>query len=58
MESTEMFEQIERLVSLARAAQEAINSYTQEEIDQVCLSVAWQVYKDENIKQLATLLAE
>jgi sulfoacetaldehyde dehydrogenase len=55
MESTEMFEQIERLVSLARAAQEAINSYTQEEIDQVCLSVAWQVYKDENIKQLANL---
>jgi sulfoacetaldehyde dehydrogenase len=40
---------IAALVAKARIAQKQIENYTQEQIDEVALSVAWQVYKDENI---------
>ncbi|MCU0564182.1 MAG: aldehyde dehydrogenase family protein [Desulfobacterales bacterium] len=40
---------IAALVAKARAAQKQVENYTQEQIDEVALSVAWQVYKDENI---------
>ncbi|OGV47673.1 MAG: aldehyde dehydrogenase [Lentisphaerae bacterium GWF2_44_16] len=46
---------IAELVERARAAQSRIENYSQEEIDAVCLSVAWQVYKDENIRECAKL---
>ncbi|MGD2185715.1 MAG: aldehyde dehydrogenase family protein [Desulfobacterales bacterium] len=37
----------------ARAAQEQVENYTQEQIDEVCLSVGWQLYKDDNIAECA-----
>ncbi len=40
---------IDELISKARAAQSQVADYTQAQIDEVCLSVGWQVYKDENI---------
>ena len=40
---------IAALVAKARIAQKQVENYTQEQIDEVALSVAWQVYKDENI---------
>ena len=49
---------IDILVEKARTAQEKIADYTQEQIDDVCKSIAWQVYKDENIRQLAKLAVE
>ncbi len=39
----------------ARAAQAQIANYTQEQIDDLCLSVGWEVYNDENIAQLAEI---
>ena len=44
---------ISELVSKAKAAQAKIANYTQEQIDDLALSVAWQVYKDDNIAVLA-----
>ena len=41
------------LVKKARVAQEKISNYTQEQIDEVCLAVGWEVYNDENIKLIA-----
>jgi len=49
---------IDILVEKAQAAQKKIENYTQEQIDEVCKAVAWQVYKDENIQQLAKLAVE
>ncbi len=37
----------------ARAAQAEVAAYSQQEIDDVCLSVGWEVYNDENIAELA-----
>lgn len=42
-------------VERARAAQKVVSEYTQERIDDLCLSVAWEVYNDENIAVLADL---
>ena len=42
----------------ARAAQAQIADYTQEQIDDACLSVAWEVYADENIAELARIAVE
>jgi len=49
---------ISELVSKARAAQRQVENYTQEQIDEVCLSVAWQLYKDDNIAVCARLAVE
>jgi sulfoacetaldehyde dehydrogenase len=49
---------ISELVKKAREAQEKIDGYTQEQIDEVCLSVAWEVYRGENIHELARLAVE
>ena len=46
------------LVARARAAQKQIENYTQEQIDEVCLSVGWQVYKDDNIEACAKIAVE
>lgn len=51
-------EKITGLVEKARSAQEEIEFYTQEQIDDVCLAVGWQVYEDNNIRQLAELAVE
>jgi acyl-CoA reductase-like NAD-dependent aldehyde dehydrogenase len=44
---------ISEIVSRARIAQAKVANYTQEQIDDVCRSVAWQTYCDENIKVCA-----
>jgi len=49
---------IKELVDKARAAQKQIENYTQEQIDEVCLAVAWQVYKDDNIAACAKIAVE
>ncbi len=49
---------IKILVDKARAAQALVANYTQEQIDEVCQAVAWQVYCDENIALLAKAAVE
>lgn len=49
---------ISRLVDRARVAQRLVESYSQEQIDEICLSVAWQVYNDRNIEACATAAVE
>ena len=49
---------IDELVKKARTAQKQIENYTQEQIDEVCLSVGWQVYKDDNITACAKIAVE
>lgn len=44
---------IDSLMEKARVAQEQIANYTQEQIDDVCLAIGWEVYNDENITKLA-----
>ncbi|MGC9312578.1 MAG: aldehyde dehydrogenase family protein [Sediminispirochaetaceae bacterium] len=46
------------LVGRARTAQEQVADYTQQQIDDVCLAIGWEVYEDANIKQLAELAVE
>jgi len=46
------------LVKKARAAQERIANYTQEQIDELCLAVGWEVYCDENVARLAKRAVE
>ena len=48
---------ITELMEKARAAQKVAAGYAQQQIDDLCLSVGWQVYRDDNIKQLAELAA-
>lgn len=40
-------------IEKARTAQHQIKDYSQAQIDEVCVAVGWEVYNDENIKQLA-----
>ena len=49
---------ISGLVAKARTAQKQVENYTQEQIDEVCLAVGWQVYKDENIAACAKIAVE
>jgi len=51
-------EPVEDLVKRARAAQQAVKNYTQAQIDEVCLAVAWQMYNDENVQQLSRMAVE
>ncbi|MBD5608142.1 MAG: aldehyde dehydrogenase family protein [Desulfovibrio sp.] len=45
-------------VALAREAQKVVASYNQEQIDEVCLAVGWEMYKDDNIEKLAKMAVE
>ena len=49
---------IARLIHKARVAQAQVATYTQEQIDNLCLSVGWEVYADENIEILARTAVE
>lgn len=49
---------IAELVRKAAAAQRQIEGYSQRQIDDVCLAVGWEVYADENIRQLAEAAVE
>ena len=46
---------IEQLVSDARDAQEIINHYSQEQIDELILAVAWEVIQPENNQELSEM---
>jgi len=54
-ETTDM---IAELVTRARKAQESIVNYSQQQLDDICLAIAWEVYNDENIKILANMAVE
>lgn len=45
-------------MELARKAQAAVAEYTQEQIDEICLAIGWEVYKDDNIEKLARMAVE
>jgi sulfoacetaldehyde dehydrogenase len=49
---------IGELVSKAKAAQRHVENYTQEQIDEVCYAVGWQLYKDDNIAACAKAAVE
>ncbi|MDR2488823.1 MAG: aldehyde dehydrogenase family protein [Desulfovibrio sp.] len=49
---------VSELLNAARKAQEQINGYSQEQIDEVCLSIGWEVYNDYNIDILARMAVE
>lgn len=55
MENTQV---IAGLIEKARKAQEVVASYTQEEIDRVCVAIGWEVYNDENITKIAEYAVE
>jgi len=55
METKEL---IASLVAKAQLAQSKINHYTQEQIDEVCIAIGWEVYNDENIQKLAEIAVE
>lgn len=46
---------VSELLDNARKAQERIRGYSQEQIDDLCLSVGWEVYNDHNIDILARM---
>lgn len=49
---------IDELLAAARSAQMEVAAYSQEQIDEMCLSVAWEVYNDTNIDILARMAVE
>lgn len=51
-------EMISTLVGKARKAQALVASYTQEQIDEVCVAAGWEVFKDDNIAELAKMAVE
>ena len=53
-----MSEEIERLVQRARAAQERIEFWSQEKVDEMVAAVGWEVYKLEHAQACAHLAVE
>ena len=51
-------EYVSSYVQRAKAAQQQIQSYTQEQIDEVCVAIGWEVYNDQNIEILAKMAVE
>ena len=49
---------VDELIAIAREAQSKVDNYTQEQINEVCLAIGWEVYNDENIAQLAKSAVE
>ncbi|MDC7233825.1 MAG: aldehyde dehydrogenase family protein [Spirochaetales bacterium] len=49
---------IQELVEKARTAQQQVAGYSQQQIDDVCMAIGWEVYKDDNIKILAEMAVE
>lgn len=49
---------VQEYIEKAKKAQAQIANYTQEQIDEVCVAIGWEVYNDENIKQLAEIAVE
>ena len=53
--TTQKNTKIEKLVSDARDAQEKINQYSQEQVDELILAVAWEVIQPENNQELSEM---
>ncbi len=51
-------EYVAGLIKRARAAQETIESYSQEQVDQLVKAIAWVASKEENAKKIAALAVE
>lgn len=49
---------IDTLIKKARQAQQKVADYSQQQIDELCLFIGWQVYKDENIAACAGIAVE
>ncbi len=49
---------IAQLIEKARTAQKQIENYSQEQIDDMCLSIGWEMYEDNNIAKMAALAVE
>ena len=49
---------ISSLVQKAKVAQAIAAQYSQDQLDDICKSIAWEVYNDENIRILAELAVE
>ncbi len=49
---------IQQYIQKARIAQSLIKDYTQEQIDEVCVAIGYEVYNDENIDKLAKQAVE
>lgn len=49
---------VDEQLELARKAQGLIDSYTQEEVDELCLSVGWEVFNEDNVRRLAEMAVE
>ena len=58
MERSPIEVEIEQLIHKARIAQQKVAHYTQSQIDEVCIAIGWEVYKDENIAELAHMAVE
>lgn len=46
---------INQLITKARDAQTIVNGYSQEQVDELILAVAWEVIKPENNQSLSEL---
>ena len=46
---------VENLIKRARKAQKAVESFSQEKVDELVAAIAWSVVKEENAKDLARL---
>ncbi len=55
MDQTTLEIEIGNIVEKARKAQSLVAHYTQEQIDDVCIAIGWEVYNDDNIKILAEM---
>lgn len=49
---------VDELLAKAKAAQAQVANCSQERINEVCVAVGWQLYKDDNIERLARLAVE
>ncbi len=49
---------IDAMINRARKAQELVSNYSQQQIDEVCLAIGWQMYEDGNILKLAEAAVE
>lgn len=49
---------IDEQLEIAKKAQALIDNYSQEQVDEMCLAIGWEVYKDDNIEKLATMAVE
>ena len=51
-------EEVAELIARARKAQEQIQFYTQEQVDELCAAMAYEITKEENVERLGNLAYE